>query len=119
VLVVPSRGLESFGLVVREAAHAGVPSVVAERGALIELAGSGGCLGFDPDRPGGLRDALVELAAPGRLDRLRDALPATKGMDEHCREIDAFYGRALGLTAGGSVDTERPCSGTAFTRRAG
>jgi glycosyltransferase involved in cell wall biosynthesis len=96
VLVVPSRGLESFGLVVREAAHQGVPSLVGDRGALGQLDDLGaGCLSFDPDDPAAVRAALRELARPGAIDRLRRALVPVKGMDEHALEVERFYERAL------------------------
>jgi glycosyltransferase involved in cell wall biosynthesis len=37
VLIVPSLGLESFGLVAREALHHGVPVLASRRGALVEM----------------------------------------------------------------------------------
>jgi len=37
LLIVPSLGLESFGLVAREAFHHGVPVLASRRGALVEL----------------------------------------------------------------------------------
>jgi glycosyltransferase involved in cell wall biosynthesis len=96
VLIVPSLGLESFGLVAREAMHHGVPVLASNRGALPEMFdGEFGAL-FDPDDPASLRAWIERLAAePEIVDRWSAALPRVKGMDEHAEEIEAVYERML------------------------
>lgn len=93
VLIVPSLGLESFGLVAREAMHHGVPVLASDRGALPEM--EAGAL-FDPADPAILRDWIERLIAePEIVDRWAAALPRVKGMDEHAEEIEAVYERVL------------------------
>ncbi len=103
LLLVPSLGLESFGLVAREARAAGVPVLAARRGALPELFETGA--GDGESRSGG---ALVEpndpvaiaawvrrlLAEPELLASWRQA-PPPKSMDEHAEEIEALYAEVL------------------------
>jgi glycosyltransferase involved in cell wall biosynthesis len=97
-LIVPSTGLESFGLVAREAFHHGVPVLASDRGALRELftgTADWGAL-FDPDDPASLRAWIERLVAePEILDRWTAALPAVKGMAEHAEEIEEIYERVL------------------------
>ncbi|MFL6290910.1 MAG: glycosyltransferase [Thermoanaerobaculia bacterium] len=95
-LIVPSLGLESFGLVAREAMHHGVPVLASDRGALPEMFdGEYGAL-FDPEDPAALRGWIERLIAePEILDRWAAALPRVKGMDEHAEEIEAVYERVL------------------------
>lgn len=104
VLIVPSLGLESFGLVAREALHHGVPVLASRRGALAELfAGQpepAGAL-FDPERPEELRGWLERLLAePGLLAAWRASIPNVKGMDEHAEEVEAVYEEMLRRRAG-------------------
>ncbi|HWM90338.1 MAG TPA: glycosyltransferase [Thermoanaerobaculia bacterium] len=96
-LIVPSLGLESFGLVAREAMHHGVPVLASDRGALPEMFdGDHGAL-FDPEDPASLRAWIERLIAePEILDRWAAVLPRVKGMDEHAEEIEAVYERVLG-----------------------
>jgi GT2 family glycosyltransferase len=100
LLIVPSLGLESFGLVAREALHHGVPVLASRRGALGELfAGeeTAGAL-FDPERPAELRGWIERLAAePELLERWRERAGeiTVKGMDEHAEEIEAVYEEVL------------------------
>jgi glycosyltransferase involved in cell wall biosynthesis len=67
VLIVPSLGLESFGLVAREAMHHGVPVLASRRGALVELfeEGAGGGAAGGPAAAAGrtARKAATEGAA--------------------------------------------------------
>ena len=98
VLIVPSVGLESFGLVVREAAAGGVPALVSRRGALAELLEGPESLagGFDPDDPEDLRGWIERLVrSPDRVDELRRSLPAVVGADEHAGAIDDVYRSTL------------------------
>ncbi|HEX5717423.1 MAG TPA: glycosyltransferase [Thermoanaerobaculia bacterium] len=93
VLIVPSLGLESFGLVAREAMHHGVPVLASDRGALPEM--EYGAL-FDPEDPASLRGWIERLIAePEIVDRWAAALPRIKGMDEHAEEIEAVYEQVL------------------------
>jgi GT2 family glycosyltransferase/glycosyltransferase involved in cell wall biosynthesis len=98
VLIVPSLGLESFGLIAREAMHHGVPVLAADRGALPEMFEGGeppGAL-FDPDDPSALRAWIERLIAePEIVDRWAAALPRVKGMDEHAEEIEEVYEQVL------------------------
>ena len=94
VLIVPSLGLESFGLVAREAMHHGVPVLASNRGALTEME-YGGL--FDPEDPASLRTWIEKLIAePEIVDRWAAGLPKIKGMDEHAGEIEEIYRRVLG-----------------------
>jgi len=99
VLLVPSLGLESFGLVAREALAEGVPVLASRRGALAELFdGPGPPWGalFDPEDPGELSAWIEGLtASPEIVAGWRDALPAVKGMEEHAEEIEALYERLV------------------------
>lgn len=97
-LVVPSLGLESFGLAAREAMAAGIPVLAARRGALAELPLETLDCGafFDPEKPEELRAWIERLvAAPEILDGWRARLPAVGGMDEHAEAIEGLYARVL------------------------
>lgn len=97
-LIVPSLGLESFGLAAREAMAAGTPVLAARRGALAELPLETLDCGafFDPEKPEELRAGIERLvAAPEILDGWRARLPAVTGMDEHAGAIEALYARVL------------------------
>jgi GT2 family glycosyltransferase/glycosyltransferase involved in cell wall biosynthesis len=97
-LIVPSLGLESFGLAAREAMAAGTPVLAARRGALAELPLEALDCGafFDPERPEELRTWIERLAAaPEILDGWRTRLPAVTGMDEHAEAIERIYERLI------------------------
>jgi O-antigen biosynthesis protein len=96
-LIVPSVGLESFGLVAREALHHGLPVLASDRSALSELFvdGEAGTL-FAPEDPAALRAWIERLIAdPGQLGRWAAAIPAVKGFDVHADEIEEVYERVL------------------------
>jgi glycosyltransferase involved in cell wall biosynthesis/GT2 family glycosyltransferase len=105
VLVVPSLGLESFGLVVHEAAHRGVPVLASRRGALIEAAGGEeerGAL-FTPGRADELRALVDRLCAhPELVARWSEAASraAVKTLDAHALEIDDVYRDVLAGRSG-------------------
>jgi GT2 family glycosyltransferase len=102
VLIVPSLGLESFGLVAHEALAEGVPVLASRRGALAELFGAAagpprGAL-FDPEDPAELGGWIARLAARPEIAAEWAAGAGTakiKEMDEHAEEIEAVYARIL------------------------
>jgi glycosyltransferase involved in cell wall biosynthesis len=95
VLLVPSLGLESYGLVVEEAIARGVPVVASSRGALPGRLREGGGLLFDPDEAGALARRIGELIAdPAELAALAPRR-AVRGIAEHGAEIDAVYDEVL------------------------
>ncbi len=106
LLLVPSLGLESYGLVAREAMAHGVPVVASRRGALKELFGDGdadsesalelGGAFFEPGDVDGLRDLILGLVEqPRTLARWREAMPRIVGLDEHAAAIDVVYEQVL------------------------
>ena len=103
LLLVPSLGLESFGLVAREARAAGVPVLAARRGALPELfeegngdgaPGSGGAL-VEPNDPAAIAAWMRRLLAEPELLASWRRAPPPKSMDEHAEEIEALYAEVL------------------------
>ena len=100
VLIVPSLGLESFGLVAREALAAGVPVLASCRGALAELFDAAaepcGAL-FDPEDAEGLRGWVAKLVEhPEVIASWAAQPPRIKKMDEHAEEIEALYREVMG-----------------------
>jgi glycosyltransferase involved in cell wall biosynthesis/GT2 family glycosyltransferase len=97
VLVVPSLGLESFGLAVREAMALGVPVLASRRGALTEAFEDGvnGAY-FESGDAGALRawvDRLCER--PALVAEWARRLPAVKTMDAHAEEIETVYEQVM------------------------
>jgi glycosyltransferase involved in cell wall biosynthesis len=93
VLIVPSLGLESFGLAVREAMAVGIPVLASRRGALTEAFEDGVCGAyFEPADVSGLQ-ALVDRLCnrPETLAEWVRRLPAVKTMDLHAEEIERVY----------------------------
>lgn len=73
VFVMPSH-TEGFGMPVLEAMTVGVPVVVAERGALLEVAPAGVGRHFDPGSADQLAEILVQLLSDRTArDQMRDA----------------------------------------------
>ena len=103
VLIVPSIGWESFGLVAREAWQQGVPVMASRRSALTELfpegdarrgashGHEGGALFAAGDAADLARLVTRVVAEPGLLDRWRLAIPAVTTVDQHAPAIDAIY----------------------------
>jgi glycosyltransferase involved in cell wall biosynthesis len=120
-LIVPSTGLESFGLAAREALHHRLPVLASDRGALSELFVEGpakafGAL-FDPDDPRVLRAWIERLIAdPALLDRWSAAAPEVKGFDVHAEEIEEIYERVLARRSAADR-LERTMTGTGRGRR--
>ncbi|HET9795989.1 MAG TPA: glycosyltransferase [Thermoanaerobaculia bacterium] len=99
VLVVPSVGLESYGLAAREALRRGVPVIASRRGALEELFPDGrepaGAL-FAAGNASELAGWVERLVADtDLLRRWQSAIPRVKGMDEHAEEIETIYAGIL------------------------
>jgi GT2 family glycosyltransferase len=106
VLIVPSLGLESFGLAAREALAEGVPVLAARRGALAELFDGQsepcGAL-FNPEDPEELRGWVTRLAArPEVVAAWAASAPPVKEMDEHAEEIEGVYEQILATRRGGA-----------------
>ncbi len=97
VLLVPSIGLESFGLAAREAMASGVPVIATSGGALSELF-VGGMAGelVPPGDAAALRAVLRRLIDdPAIVDRWREQLPRPKSDAAHAEEIEAVYRTVL------------------------
>jgi glycosyltransferase involved in cell wall biosynthesis len=96
-LIVPSLGLESFGIAAREALARGVPVLASRRGALAEAfaEGQGGAF-FEPGDVAGLRMWIDRLCAdPGILETWAARRPAVATMDAHAEEVEAVYARVM------------------------
>ncbi len=96
-LIVPSLGLESFGLVAREAMACGTPVLLARGSALAELASELPAeASFPPGDAAELRARLdVLIERPETLAEWARRLPPVKGMDAHAEEIEGVYERVL------------------------
>jgi GT2 family glycosyltransferase len=100
VLLVPSLGLESFGLAAREALAEGIPVLASRRGALAELFDPAegppcGAL-FDPEDSDELRRWIGGLIGnPEIVAGWAAHPPRVKEMDEHAEEIEEIYRRIL------------------------
>jgi GT2 family glycosyltransferase/glycosyltransferase involved in cell wall biosynthesis len=96
-LIVPSLGLESFGLVVREAFQQGIPVLASRRSALVEAFGEGeGGSFFDPDRPGELAARVAALIAdPTPLTLWAARIPGVVTADQNAEEMEGVYRRVL------------------------
>jgi len=98
VLIVPSLGLESFGLVVREAMCREVPVLMSRQGAFAELSESLGMeVFFEPGNARSLRTRIERLIEhPEEIAAWRSRLPRVKSIDEHAGEVDRVYKDMLG-----------------------
>jgi glycosyltransferase involved in cell wall biosynthesis/GT2 family glycosyltransferase len=93
VLLVPSIGLESFGLAAREAMARGVPVVASRDGGLLEMFERGVCGELFPSGDAAsLREIILRLAqSPEIIDEWSARIPPIKSIDEHAEEIEAVY----------------------------
>jgi GT2 family glycosyltransferase/glycosyltransferase involved in cell wall biosynthesis len=97
VLLVPSIGLESFGLAAREALTCGVPVIASAGGALSEMfaPGDGGEF-FPVGDAAALRAILLRIVEePGIIDRWAARIQPPKRADDHAEEIEAVYESVL------------------------
>jgi glycosyltransferase involved in cell wall biosynthesis/GT2 family glycosyltransferase len=97
VLLMPSIGLESFGLAAREAMACGVPVIASAGGALSEMFddGASGEL-FPAGDAAALRRIVQRLVDdPGTVDEWRKRLPQPKRSDAHATEIEWVYQSVL------------------------
>jgi GT2 family glycosyltransferase/glycosyltransferase involved in cell wall biosynthesis len=92
VLIMPSVGLESFGLAAREAMACGVPVIATRDGALSEMAAE-----FFPSGDAqALRAIVLRLAQdPSRVDELARRIVMPKSADAHAEEIEEVYAAVL------------------------
>jgi GT2 family glycosyltransferase/glycosyltransferase involved in cell wall biosynthesis len=97
ILLVPSLGLESFGLAAREAMACGVPVLASRLGALAEVHAGRDCGAlFTPGSAEELRGWIERLTAEPRIvDRWRRNLPPVQGLAAHAEEIEAVYRQVL------------------------
>ena len=97
VLIVPSLGLESFGLVAYEAIACGTPVLLSPRGALAELAGRLPAeASFPPGDAGMLRRRIeLLLADPGLLVTWSRQLPLVRTFAEHAADLEEVYADIL------------------------
>jgi glycosyltransferase involved in cell wall biosynthesis len=97
VLLVPSIGLESFGLAAREAMACGVPVIASAGGALSEMFAPGVCGEFFPPGDAAALRSIIRrvVDSPDIIDRWRERLPMPKRVDVHADEIEAVYRSVL------------------------
>ena len=102
VLLVPSVGLESYGIVVDEAMAHGVPVVASRLGALPERFEEDCGAFFTAGDAGALRAVLDRLVArPGTVVAWRRALPRVRTTEAAARRIEEIYSEVLGAGAPG------------------
>ncbi len=97
VLLVPSIGLESFGLAPREAMTCGVPVIASAGGALSEMFTPGECGDLFPaGDAAALKRVLHRIVEePAIVDRWSARLPLPKRNDVHAAEIEQVYESVL------------------------
>jgi glycosyltransferase involved in cell wall biosynthesis len=97
VLLMPSIGLESFGLAAREAMVSGVPVIASAGGALSEMFEPGHGGDFFPAGDALALRALLRrvIAEPRIIDEWIRQLPRPKTSDAHADEIMAVYQTVL------------------------
>ncbi len=101
VLVVPSAGLESYGIVVDEAMAHGVPVVASRVGALPERFDESCGAFFDGGDAAGLGEIVRRLVArPETVAEWRRAMPPPKTMADAARRIEEIYAALLSGGAG-------------------
>ena len=96
-LLVPSIGLESFGLAAREAMARGVPVIATRDGALTVLFDGGGGGAFFPSGDAAaLRSILLDvIARPALLDQWSAEIAPPQTVAAHALEIEEIYAQLL------------------------
>jgi glycosyltransferase involved in cell wall biosynthesis len=96
VLLVPSVGLESYGIVVDEAMAHGVPVVASRLGALPERFDES-CGAFFPAGDAEALRGVVErlVARPETVAEWRRALPRVRTLEDAARRIEEIYAEVL------------------------
>jgi glycosyltransferase involved in cell wall biosynthesis len=97
LLLVPSVGLESFGLAAREAMVSGVPVIASSGGALSEMFEPDSCGDFFPPGDAMALSTLLQRVShhPEIVDRWATALRTPKRFSDHALEIDRLYETVL------------------------
>jgi GT2 family glycosyltransferase/glycosyltransferase involved in cell wall biosynthesis len=97
VLLVPSIGLESFGLAAREAMTCGVPVIASAGAALSEMFAPGDGGEFFPVGDDAALHAILRRIVndPGLIDRWSARIKPPKRAGEHAAEIDRVYDALL------------------------
>jgi glycosyltransferase involved in cell wall biosynthesis/GT2 family glycosyltransferase len=97
VLLVPSIGLESFGLAPREAMMCGVPVIASAGAALDEMFEPGTCGEFFPAADVEALRAILRrvVDSPELIEQWASRLPAPKRADAHAQEIARVYDEVL------------------------
>jgi GT2 family glycosyltransferase/glycosyltransferase involved in cell wall biosynthesis len=92
-LIVPSIGLESFGLAAREAMACGVPVIAANDGALMEMSAAERF----PNGDARALEAIIRrvIARPEILDEWSARIAPPKRVEEHALEIESVYADVL------------------------
>lgn len=97
VLIVPSIGLESFGLAAREAMSCGVPVIATSDGALTEMFEPGSCGEFFPPGDAAALASIIRRLAssPEIVDGWSARIPRAKTAASHAEEIENVYATVL------------------------
>jgi glycosyltransferase involved in cell wall biosynthesis len=97
VLLVPSIGLESFGLAAREAMTCGVPVIASAGGALSEMFAPGDGGEFFPAGDAEALRAILRrvIEEPEIIDRWSARIRPPKRAEEHAAEIERVYEAVL------------------------
>lgn len=97
LLLVPSVGLESYGIVVDEAMAHGVPVIASREGALPERFPESCGAYFPAGDAASLRSTIDALVArPETVVEWRNALPPVRTLEVAARRIEEIYGEVLG-----------------------
>jgi glycosyltransferase involved in cell wall biosynthesis/GT2 family glycosyltransferase len=97
VLLVPSVGLESFGLAPREAMTCGVPVIASAGGALSEMFEPGTCGELFPAGDAAALERLLRRVVddPSLVDRWSSAIAPPRREEAHAAEIERVYESVL------------------------
>jgi glycosyltransferase involved in cell wall biosynthesis/GT2 family glycosyltransferase len=97
VLLVPSVGLESFGLAAREAMTCGVPVIASAGGALSEMFEPGTCGELFPAGDAAALARILRRVVddPSLVDRWSSRIVPPKSEETHAAEIERVYAAVL------------------------